>query len=268
VIAVIDLHAHIVPMVDDGASSLEESVKMLRVAKQDGISTVVATPHIYELDSEDQAKAKISAIEDLKRHLKQDTVKIVSGAEVMLREDLIEFVEKCPEILLGQGGKYILVEMPIYNLPFFAEEILFKLQLRQITPIIAHVERYFWVWKNPERLYRLVESGCLAQVNASSLTDRKRAKSKAIAIKMLKDGIVQLIASDAHSPSTRPPILSRAIAEASKYIDEHLALQMVTTFPQVILDGERIKWEVGRKNSGKRSRFFGKFLRAVLLGKG
>lgn len=259
----IDLHAHIVPMVDDGPSSLEESIEMLRIARQDGITTIVATPHIYEFDDEDQVKAKISAVEDLRRHLEQDTVKIVNGAEVMLREDIVEFVEKHPEVLLGQNTKYILVEMPIYNLPLFAEEALFRLQLRQVTPIIAHVERYFWAWENPERLYRLVESGCLTQINASSLADRGRSKSRAIALKMLRDGIVQLIASDAHSSSTRPPILSKAVDEVSRYIGKYLALQMVTTIPQAILSGEKINWEINKGVSGKRLWFFGKILKKL-----
>jgi len=206
---------------DDGPSTWKISLKMCQKASEDGIKTIIATPHtfngIYDNYPQDiEEKVKI-----LNQKIKENNIplQILPGSEVHLSADIIEKIKK-KEILTLNKNNYILLEFPTTQVPLQIEEILFRIQIIGITPILSHVERNLEFQQKPDLLTNLIQKGALAQLTAASLCGAFRPKTKKFSQNILSDGLVYCIASDAHSNSEtgRNPILSKAVSEASKII--------------------------------------------------
>lgn len=268
----IDLHTHILAGVDDGANTIEESLDMCRIAYRDGIRTIVATPHtlngLYHNDRpsilakvQDLNTALIqfrnpnsefriskSAIRNPKSQIRDPNSEIRSpkfdlivlpGADVHLNDQTIPQLDGGKLTTIGDTGKCLLLEFPFTGIPYGAEEVLHQLILRGLIPIISHPERNLEVEQNPKRYCEMIRMGCLGQLTAMSLTDGFGPKVRRLAEKLLSRGLIQIIASDAHSADGRPPVLSPAARAAAKIVGEKEALRMVTDHPQAILEGRR-----------------------------
>ena len=234
----IDIHNHILPNMDDGASSWEISLRMCEQAHQDGIKTIVATPHtlngIYENHPQDiEEKVKI-----LNQKLKENNIslQVLPGSEVHLGADIIERLKK-QNIMTLNKTKYLLLEFPADQIPHQIEEILFRIQIMGITPIFSHVERNSEFQRKPDSLSNLIQKGALAQLTAASLCGVFGSKTRKFAQELLANDLIYCIASDAHSDSERGrnPILSKALTEASKIIGHQAALNLVHSNPQKII---------------------------------
>jgi len=235
----IDIHNHILPNMDDGASSWDISLKMCQEASDDGIKIIVATPHtlngVYENNPQDiEEKVKI-----LNQKLKENNIslQILPGSEVHLRDDIIEKI-KNQEILTLNKSNYILLEFPHTQIPLHIEEILFQIQIMGITPILSHVERNLEFQRKPNLLTNLIQKGALAQLTAASLCGSFGSKIRKFARELLANGLIYCIASDAHSDSTkgRNPILSKALIEAAKIIGQDAVLDLVQSHPKRIIE--------------------------------
>ena len=234
----IDIHNHILPNMDDGASSWEISLRMCEQAHQDGIKTIVATPHtlngIYENHPQDiEEKVKI-----LNQKIKEINLplQILPGSEVHLSADIIERLKK-QNIMTLNKTKYLLLEFPADQIPHQIEEILFRIQIMGITPIFSHVERNLEFQRKPDSLSNLIQKGALAQLTAASLCGFFGPIPKKISQKFLSEELVYSIASDAHTDSEegRGSFFSQALKEASKIIGHQAALNLVQTNPQKII---------------------------------
>ena len=239
----IDIHNHILPNMDDGASSWEISLKMCEQAHQDGIKTIVATPHtlngIYENHPQDiEEKVKI-----LNQKLKENNIplQILPGSEVHLRDDIIEKL-KNQAIMTINKTNYVLLEFPADQIPHQTEEILFRIQIMGIIPIFSHVERNLEFQRKPDSLANLIQKGALAQLTAASLCGVFGSKTRKFAQELLANGLIYCIASDAHSDleSGRNTILSKAVAEASKIIGHQAALNLVQSNPKKIIENQSL----------------------------
>jgi len=237
---VIDLHCHILPKTDDGAQSMAESLRMANIAVQDGIEAIVATPHIFPPDHQPLKSETISA---LRKKLAEHKIELTlySGAEVYICSDLSDYIEKMPYITVNNMRKYILIEFPFMTFPMGAENEIFNLGLNGITPVICHPERNTAIQNDMEILYKLVSMGALAQITAHSITGDFGKTVKKTSEAMLRRRLIHIIASDAHSPGLRPPLLSDAVIRAAKILknfDE--AKRMVTETPARIIAGEPV----------------------------
>ena len=235
----IDIHNHILPNMDDGASSWDISLKMCQEASDDGIKIIVATPHtlngVYENNPQDiEEKVKI-----LNQKLKENNIslQILPGSEVHLRDDIIEKI-KNQEILTLNKSNYILLEFPHTQIPLHIEEILFQIQIMGITPILSHVERNLEFQRKPNLLTNLIQKGALAQLTAASLCGSFGSKIRKFARELLANHLIYCMASDAHSDSTkgRNPILSKALIEAAKIIGQDAVLDLVQSHPKRIIE--------------------------------
>jgi len=239
----IDLHCHILPGLDDGPRTMEESIRMCRIACHDGIRTVVATPHTLNGVYQNGRLATLNKLEELNAELRtyhsELHLTILPGSDVHLCETTLEKVNQCEAVTIGNRGKYILVELPPNAIPFQAERILFQLLARGITPVISHPERNLEIGTRPGRYCEMIKMGCLGQVTAMSLTGDFGPRVRQGAMRLLKSNLVHLIATDAHSGDGRPPILSTAVKAASKVIGKEEAIRMVTEYPHAILEGRR-----------------------------
>ncbi len=202
----IDIHTHILPEMDDGSSGIEETKKMFEMLMEQGVDTVVATPHMY-LDEngidEFLERRKVSAEKLFNGIAPADRLPVALGAEVQFCPELyaMDDVEK----LCISGTKYLLVELPFFAWSAYTYKVLSMLySARGIIPIVAHVERYLEFQEEDEVdvIRKLKESNALIQINSSFLTD-KTTRRKALG--MVKKGLINFMGSDCHNTETRLP---------------------------------------------------------------
>ncbi|MGB9804438.1 tyrosine-protein phosphatase [Desulfofundulus sp.] len=250
----IDLHAHILPGLDDGAPDLGEALSMAWLAVEDGIEFLVATPHVMEGEYSTDREAILSAVEQLNSHLDkyQIPLKILPGAEYRLEPDLPERLARGELVTLNDGGRYLLVELPPAFVPPYMERVLYELQLQGVTPIIAHPERNASFCRHPDLLQVLVCRGVPAQVTAGSLTGMFGREAARMAIYFLEHGLAHFVASDAHSSTGRTPVLSPALAEVKRRLGADAAWKLKDNSRRV-LEGRNIAIEaVGKVPTGRR----------------
>jgi protein-tyrosine phosphatase len=202
--SVVDIHCHILPGLDDGSPDMATSVAMARLAVAAGISTVIGTPHWIE-DEHETDPAQIRQITaDLQAELNSRAIPltVLPGNEAFICPDLPDRAKKDDVLTLADKGTHLLLELPYEDLPIYVDDVIFRLQLQGITPVLAHVERYAYIRSDWHVLERWVQRGCLAQVNASSL-DRGRGDD--LAKDLMDRGLVTCTATDAHDAVNRCP---------------------------------------------------------------
>ena len=253
----IDLHSHLLPNLDDGPRTLEDSIQMCRISYQDGIKTIVATPHILPGIYKNDRSTILSKVHELNEAIKrlgvgiqtpnselrtpnsELSLKILPGADVHFSSDILQRYEDEEIVTVNDRGRYLMIEFAFQGIPYQAEEVLFQLLTRGIIPIISHPERNMEIGQRPKRYYEMVRMGCLGQVTAMSLTGEFGSGVRRIAEKLLTKRLVHMIASDAHSTDGRPPILSAAVKAAEKIVGKEEAIKMVTEYPAAMIEGRR-----------------------------
>ena len=242
----IDLHVHILPGIDDGPRTLEDSLEMARLAVADGITTMVATPHLFRRRSVDfhellRPQDIRQAVERFNEHLAEENIDltVLPGCEVPLFPEIIKFFDEDRVLTINDGQCYICLEMPDSVIPPATEDIIFQLSSRGITPIITHPERNPIFYEMPQKLKRFVSLGCLAQITARSLTRGFGWGVSRFTKKLVKQGLVHIMATDAHSVGSRPPLMKEALKKLSKLVGESQAWDMVATTPERIIQAKR-----------------------------
>lgn len=193
-----DIHTHILYGVDDGSTSLEESIKILEIASNNNVTDVVLTPHYIKetkFNTNNQSKEKI--IKELKQELLKRNINInlYLGNEVYIDKNLISLYK---EISTINNSRYILIELPLTNKYLFLDEVLLELKNHNLVPIIAHPERYNHYYKNYDFYKSLVQKGCLLQGNIGSLYGLYGRKARKMLKELLKRNLIHVIASDIH----------------------------------------------------------------------
>jgi len=226
----IDLHAHVLPGVDDGAADERVALEMLRLAAADGITRVVATPHASRV-----TRAQVTdGVVRLNRlaHEAGIAVEVLEGSEVRYTADLASRFQDGQLITLNRSS-YALVEFPFQRpWPALLTTTLYTMLAAGMTPIMAHAERYPAVQADPAVLLPLVEMGLLVQVNCEALL----GYDTALAQRLLRARLIHLIASDAHDPLRRPPGLSAAYERVSALADAEYANWLRRAAQLVIAD--------------------------------
>jgi protein-tyrosine phosphatase len=238
----IDTHCHLLPDIDDGPSTEAETYEMCRLARQDGIGIIVATPHSFD----GQHLTKPDKVRTLTRKLTLDLkstgthMEIMPGMEVRVSAELLEHLDR-DEILPLNDGTYILVEFHNSDLPLGCEHFFQKLLKSGYKAVIAHPEKNLAIQSSPEFVYKLLGIfepwEILIQLTADSLTGAAGSHSQKCAEILLKHNLVHLIASDAHSVAERFPSLSKAVERAAHIVGEEKATKMVQDIPLAVLSG-------------------------------
>ncbi len=235
-----DTHAHLLPFWDDGADSWETALAMLEMGEEDGIDTVVCTPHIMSPRDSQEEPVLWATYEELVERAQQKNLKLTihMGAEFFVNPD-IDLNRKMATP--AQNGRYYLVEFPMNMMPdFVAAGFLKKCQTGQRTPVLAHPERYLRVLQNPQEACTYVERGALLQVNAGSLLGVFGTAVREVAMQLLQAGLVHVIASDAHDLKTRPLRLRKAYDLVAAEMGTEKAIQLFSDNPRRLLRGEDI----------------------------
>lgn len=234
----IDMHSHILPGLDDGSPDLQTSLAIASAAVKNGISVMVATPHFIPGVMENRKDIVLKAVQKLQFHLDKEKIplKILPGTEAYCDLNLPSLVKKGEVLTVNDGGKYLLMELPMATVPHYLDHVIYELKLQGVIPIIAHPERNRQLSDNPDILYSYICNGVLAQVNAVSVLGEYGSKVKATAILFLKLRWVHFLGTDVHS-------LGRRIASLIKtkdYIDNVLRIESgwIKTNPQLVLNND------------------------------
>jgi protein-tyrosine phosphatase len=245
---VIDLHSHILPGLDDGAPTIDESRQMARVAVREGITVIAATPHVrndFPTTVEQMERGVAELNGDFARE--RIDVRVVHGGEIDLERLNTMTKEDIEGFSLGQTGRYLLVEVPLTGWPLYLDDAVFKLRSAKVTPLLAHPERNREVQRNPATLEPAARAGALVQVTAASLDGRLGRRVKEACERLLKLDLVHVLASDSHAPAVRQGGLSDAVAALR---DDALARYLTEEVPAAIIAGE----VVPERSASKRSR--------------
>lgn len=203
---IIDLHAHLIPGVDDGAQTLEDSLLLAKQAVEEGVEYLVLTPHHYNNQYINHAKDVVALAENLQSQLDQAGIalRVYPGQEIRMNDHLIDDILNQDLLSLDDGGKYYLIEFPTQTVPDFSEQIMRQLINRGITPVIAHPERNHVFVEDRDVYRRFISMGCLGQITTSSIAGEFGDKIQKAAVDMIQQNLAHILASDAHSVEWRP----------------------------------------------------------------
>ena len=218
----IDFHNHILPEADDGASSIEESIKMLQCAQSQGITDIVNTIHFQhpKMEGKKTDFQYVCSIRDsLLEKMKENNIEINIhlGAEVFFNFNLLEILDN--KITTIGNGKYMLVEFNVYQFPKDYDKHLFELAISGVNPIIAHPERYKPIQEDISILNALADSGCFMQIDAGSILGHFGKRCQSTSMEILKKNMCHLIGSDAHNSRNRNFCLAEAKSEIENLFD-------------------------------------------------
>ncbi|NJP37444.1 tyrosine-protein phosphatase [Alkalicoccus luteus] len=207
----IDIHSHILPGMDDGAAHEADTLAMAKAAVDEGIKTIVATPHHQNGTYTNEAPIVEGAVDQTNALLHHHGIPltVIAGQEVRVYGELLEDL-KAGHLLTLHGSAYMLVEFPSNYIPRFASSLFYDLQLEGVTPIIAHPERNKVFMEKPSLLYRYIQNGALSQVTAASVTGHFGKKLQKFSLELIDHNLAHFIASDAHNTTSRGFYMDKA----------------------------------------------------------
>lgn len=232
----IDIHCHLLPAVDDGSKSWETTIEMCRLAQEDGVTHIVATPHANYEYRYDRA-AHLALLDELRRRV--PGISFSLGCDFHLSYENIEDAMKHPGRYAIGETRYLLVELSEYS-AFNVSQTLYQLQTAGLVPIVTHPERNPLVLAKPDLLQEFSDVGCLFQITANALTGSWGRSSQKMSESMLRNKMVHFISSDAHGVKGRPPILSAAREAAAKIIGSAEAEKLVEDNPAAVVTNQLV----------------------------
>ena len=230
----IDIHCHILPGIDDGPESIEESLEMVKMAVNNGTSHIFCTPHVYP-DVYDNNADSIKRARDQLKNKVSNGVKLFFGGDVRIMPDMMERLAR-QEVPTLNGSPYLLVEFPSQMIPHYTSRLIFNLRQNGLIPIVTHPERCVYFAKDFTGLKVLRDLGCMFQLTAMSLLKDVAKEVRKNTIAMIENGFADFIASDGHSTGHRAPVLSRAYDEVQHRFGKDLADKIFFKNPQKVLD--------------------------------
>ncbi len=237
---VIDLHCHILPGLDDGAEDWGQSLQMARIAAKDGISGIVCTPHYSPAFPGNHRNAVMASVEELRTRLRQAKIplELYPGCELAIDPNLPERIESGELLTINDNRKIVLLEMPSKLIPPNLDRFFWMMQLKGFTPVLAHPERNYYLMKNPSALLDWIQAGVMVQITGASLRGYYGEEPRDFSLKLLRQRMVHLVASDSHGPATRRPLLSKARAITEAVIGAEEAHRIFCEYPVEVLHGQ------------------------------
>ena len=238
----IDLHAHLLPGVDDGPDTLEQSLELCRLAASSGTTHAICTPHIHPGRWENTRKSIQVKFAKLQRAVAQQCIPLHLGfaAEVRLTDEIITQITNNQIPFYGEvdGYEIMLLEFPHSHIIPGSDKLVQWLMNRKIRPLIAHPERNKQVMKDPALLQPFIDADCWLQVTAGSIIGAFGDGAQTIARQLLDDDAITVIASDGHNEKARPPILKEAFTHTSEVYGVERAHRLMQSTPASIISSQ------------------------------
>lgn len=233
----IDLHCHLLPGIDDGAPDVETALEMARVAVADGIEVIACTPHIFPGLYDNTGPDILRRVVELQAQLDEAEIplRLVAGCDAHLTPNMVAELAS-GHIPTIAGSRYFLFEPPHHVAPPRLEESVMATLAAGYVPIITHPERLSWIESHYEVIKQLGRAGAWMQLTAGAVTGRFGKRPQYWAERMLDEGLVHLLATDAHNLRNRKPQLSGAVEAVTARLGARAARDMVLTRPLLVLE--------------------------------
>ncbi len=234
----VDLHCHILPGLDDGAKTIEESMAMAESAIAEGLTRIVATPHSsrhYFFDF-----ALVRRLRDELQSRIGNKLELATGCDFHLDPENLNFLRKDSSIYCINQHDYLLVEFNEISIPPAMDQTLHEIQLAGMHPIVTHPERNRILRAHPERLKQWVQQGCFVQVTGGSLTGGFGPVAQKDALRWIREGLVHFVASDAHNTRTRPLRLQSAFDVVAGQFGQEKARALFLDNPLAAYEGREL----------------------------
>lgn len=234
----IDFHSHILPNIDDGSRSLNETIHILKEAQKAGFTKIISTSHYidgyYEANEEQRAKL----LNEVKENFQG--MELYLGNEIYITNQMTDLLSEKKASTIN-NSKYVLFELPMNTKAMDVKEVVFRLMEKGYVPIIAHPERYKYVKENIEYVRELADMGVLFQSNYGSSIGMYGKKAQKTQKKLLEEGLIQFFGSDVHTVEQVYTKMPKILKKLRKIISEEELEQFSTVNPQKVLNNEDIE---------------------------
>ncbi|MEM7355165.1 MAG: CpsB/CapC family capsule biosynthesis tyrosine phosphatase [Acidobacteriota bacterium] len=239
----IDLHSHLLPGVDDGASDLAEALDMCRMAAEEGCTAIVATPHLRHESWENDDRRRLEDLWLELRNAALPLLEVFLGGEIAVNSQSCSELEELPggDLLSLAGSRYLLLEFHPRGLGPDPEELIHELVVEGWVPIIAHPERFRWLAEDLGFLESLVDIGARVQLTAMSVDGGFGRRIQNLTFRMLDASLVHFVSSDAHGVRFRPPGLAKAYEQVVERCGEATAQRLFVSHPRAVLENRLLK---------------------------
>ncbi len=238
----IDFHSHILPNIDDGSKSIEETFNLIKEAEKAGFEAVISTSHYmenyYETDVPEREVWVKAILENLKT--KNINTNLYLGNEIYFTDNIIELLEKRKASTINDTS-YVLFELPLNAEPMNLYDVIYDMLQYKLVPILAHPERYCFIQKEPELVYDLIEKGVLMQANYGSIIGQYGKKAEIIVRKFFENNMVHFLGTDVHRQNTIYSKIPQILEEISDIIGEEKLEELTTENPKLVLNNKRIE---------------------------
>ena len=239
----IDIHCHCLPGLDDGPATMADTLALCRALAEDGIETVVATPHqLGRFDGRNEPETIRNSVRKLNEHLKKANIEItvLPGADIRIDERIPSLLKKHEILTLADGGRYILLEL-LQDTFIDVKPLLRELSASNITTIISHPERQLVLAAQPQRILKLLQAGALLQITAASLLGFFSRLAAQASWDFLAHGWVSIVATDAHDTKQRCPMMRAAFEAIRQKFSEDLARLLCIENPSRVINGQDLE---------------------------
>lgn len=236
----IDFHSHIIPNIDDGSTSMKDTINMINEARQAGFTEIISTSHYiqkyYDLDCFEREKI-LDIIKKKVSEKKEINIKLYLGSEIYFTPEIIELVKNKKASTIN-NTRYLLFELPMNTKPLFVKEMVYELMQNGYIPIIAHPERYSYVQENIRYIEELAGMGVLFQSNYGSIIGMYGNSAKKTLKKLLKNNLISFLGSDVHGTGQIYPKIPKALKKLRKILSIEELEKLTTLNAQKVLKDE------------------------------
>ena len=238
----IDIHAHILPGVDDGPANMGEALALVQAAVDNDIDTVVATPHMLDGIYNATRDEIFTALAELNEAIDEHglAITVLAGGDVHAEAEVPELLQQGDLVTVADRGKHLMIELPPDVVPRELGQLLFRMQLQGVRPIVSHPERNRVIQEDPEELALLVQAGALTQVTAGSIVGAFGRRVQSCAETLLARRMVHFIATDMHDLRGRKPKLAEAAARVVELLGDDEANEILREHPEALIHGKYV----------------------------
>ena len=241
----IDFHDHVLPGIDDGSRTMRETITLLQEAENAGFEKIICTPHFKESFYEADVAKREKLMDDVKREISKLNIKVelYLGNEIFMADDRIAELIKEKKASSIHNTRYVLFEFPLNSKPLNMFDMIYELQKNDKIPVLAHPERYFYLQREPEIIYDLINRGVMMQQNFASIIGHYGKKTKVMAEKMLKTNSVHFLGSDVHRKSTIYCKMDIILSRIERIIGKERLEMLTTVNPSLVLENKEIEFK-------------------------
>ena len=234
----IDFHSHILPGIDDGSRSIEQTIRMLKEAKEAGFTKIISTSHYMEGYYESDETERIELLNEVQKNI--SGIELYLGNEIYITNNMIDLIQNKQASTIN-NSKYVLFEFPLSAKSMNDKEVVYRLIENGFVPVIAHPERYSYVQDNPEYIEELAEMGALFQANYGSIIGMYGKKAEKTLKKLLKNDLIRFFGTDSHRIEQVYTKMPKILKKLHKVLSDEEIEEFTVINPQKVLNNEEIE---------------------------